>query len=158
MHNLRDMPQEQTAYRPRASTARPWGGYTEIRGRCSAHRPLGLPPTKPEGRLKAGYPRLLRHPGQVHFSLELTRRGRHVESYTTGRGATVTRVLCCARHRAESRLCPVLARCPTVAEGRHASPATTTSAASTAPMTADATRPPLPCRSANCGHRVRGTR
>jgi hypothetical protein len=30
------------------------------------------------------------HPGQVHFSLELTRRGRHVESYTTGRGATVT--------------------------------------------------------------------
>jgi hypothetical protein len=44
---------------------RPPGGYTEIRGRCRAHRPLGLPPTKPEGRLKAGYPRLLRPPRPV---------------------------------------------------------------------------------------------
>jgi hypothetical protein len=91
MHKLRDVLGKQTACRPRASTAKPPGrvhrNTREVQGAPS-------PRSTAYEALKAGLRLVIHdysgHPGQVHFSLELTRRGRHVESYTTGRGATVT--------------------------------------------------------------------
>ena len=64
----------------------PRGGYTEIRGRCRRTVP-GLPPTKPEGRLKAGYPRLLRppRPGPLQPGAGSPRASRRVVHDRPGR-------------------------------------------------------------------------
>src|SRR5258708_1336190 len=87
MHKLRDVP----GSRPRTDRGHlllsPRGGYTEIRGRCRAHRPRGLPPTKPEGRLEAGYPRLLRppRPGPLQPGADSPRVARRVVHDRPGR-------------------------------------------------------------------------
>jgi len=97
MHNLRDVPGEQTAYRRRASTdTAPGAGAPKYEGGAGRT----VPSVYRLRRLKAGLRLVIHdysgHPGQVHLSRELARRGHHVEhqycaSYTTGRGATARR-------------------------------------------------------------------
>ena len=91
MHNPWDDQGEQTAYRPRASKDKPPGrahrNTRAVQGRT-------IPSVYRLPRLKAGLRLVIHdysgHPGQVHLSRELARRGHHVEhqycaSYTTGR-------------------------------------------------------------------------
>ncbi len=59
-------------------------------------RPLTASPPRPTRRLRLVVHDYSGHPGQIHLSRELARRGHHVEhqycaSYTTGRGATERR-------------------------------------------------------------------